>query len=157
MKDNQSSLKFIPAVLGIGALVAIGFGLMLLSKNMAVTDINEPATEKTSITQNGTTKLTASVTPEQGGKYNIDQIPLTIITPRDNTKSTASQIMIKGQTVARAEVFINELSLTADNFGNFSLNYKLDEGDNYINIIVNDIDGNYSEKELLVIYEPQST
>ena len=63
--------------------------------------------------------------------------------------------MVRGITVANAEVFINELEIRANVKGEFSAPITLDEGENTISIISNDEDGKSSEEELTVTYEAQ--
>ncbi|MBI5019028.1 hypothetical protein HZB58_02035 [Candidatus Gottesmanbacteria bacterium] len=79
-------------------------------------------------------------------------ISLTVSSPTNNTTTSSESISVKGKTVAGAEVFVNDVETRADASGNFSVTITLDEGENYILIVVNDALGNYSEKELTVIY-----
>lgn len=79
-------------------------------------------------------------------------MPLSISSPANNTIVTSSQILIRGKTAPGAEVFINEKEVVADNSGNFSTAYSLDEGENLIIVTANDSEGNMAEKELVVTY-----
>ncbi|MCX7955995.1 MAG: hypothetical protein N2593_02755 [Patescibacteria group bacterium] len=75
---------------------------------------------------------------------------LEITSPKENQIFNQQEITIEGKTLPNAEVFINEKSIKTDSRGNFSLNYNLDEGENEITIIVNDDQGDYVEKSLIV-------
>lgn len=79
-------------------------------------------------------------------------ISLTVSSPANNTTTSSESITVKGKTVAGAEVFVNDVETRADASGNFSVTITLDEGENYILVVANDALGNYSEKELTVIY-----
>lgn len=82
------------------------------------------------------------------------QIPLDVSVPINGTTVNTPSVSVKGTTVPNADVFINEIEMKANNQGQFSTTYKLYEGENYLYISVNDQDGNYSEKDLIVNYIP---
>lgn len=84
----------------------------------------------------------------------VTGITLTVSSPANNSTVTDPSITVKGKTVANAEVFVNDIEIKADANGNFSVKLTLDEGDNYILVVANDINGNYSEKDLTVTYSP---
>lgn len=84
----------------------------------------------------------------------IDQIKLTITSPVDKAVVTTPTITVTGDTVPNANVAINELELKANAAGKFSAKLTLSEGDNPIVINAIDANGNYSEKELTVTYQP---
>lgn len=81
-------------------------------------------------------------------------ITLTVSSPANNSTVANPSVVVKGKTVAGAEVFVNDLETKADAAGYFSVTMTLDEGDNYILVVANDINGNYSEKDLTVTYSP---
>lgn len=62
-------------------------------------------------------------------------------------------LLIKGKTVADAEVFVDNQELKAGKNGEFSAKVGLDEGENVIIITVNNSEGNMAEKELTVNLE----
>ncbi|MDO8515185.1 MAG: hypothetical protein Q7S14_01670 [bacterium] len=95
---------------------------------------------------------TPSPTPPPVGGQN--QIKLTITSPVDGSIVKISKLSVKGVTVPSAEVSINDLEVKADAKGNFSGSLTLEEGDNPISILAVDENGNYSETELTVTYEP---
>lgn len=64
-----------------------------------------------------------------------------------------SNLKVKGRTSSRADVFVNQNELKADNQGNFTTNINLDEGENMLFLVANDNNGNYVEKEIKVILE----
>ncbi len=83
----------------------------------------------------------------------VSQIPLTIISPVNGSTVKIASVVVKGTTSQNAEVFVNETQTMADAKGNFSASLSLDEGDNIIVVTVNDANGNYSEKDITVIYD----
>lgn len=91
------------------------------------------------------TSASSSLTEENKGGFYLE-----IISPKDKEISNTSNLVIKGKTIPFAQVFINDKETKADNKGNFSLNYLLDEGENEIIIVANDDLGNYAEKNLKV-------
>lgn len=151
MTDKQSFTNFLPAILGIVLLLLIGTGIMVFSANRS-----KPAPINDKPIQNNPVVITETVTKsaDAKGQYDQNQIPLIIITPLDDSVTSTPQLTIKGQTLAKADVFINDVSIAADATGNFVTTLDLEEGENEINITVNDALGNYSEKELLITYEP---
>lgn len=83
------------------------------------------------------------------------EIFLEILSPDNNSVVNNPLITISGRTIAYADVFINDKETKADNQGNFSLNYNLEEGENELMIVVNDSQGNYLEKTLIITYQLQ--
>ncbi|OGG06784.1 hypothetical protein A2872_00950 [Candidatus Gottesmanbacteria bacterium RIFCSPHIGHO2_01_FULL_42_12] len=82
------------------------------------------------------------------------QIKLIVSSPSDGSTVKTNKLSVKGVTMPLAEVFVNDLELKADTLGNFSGTLTLEEGDNPISIIAIDENGNYSEMELTITYEP---
>lgn len=80
---------------------------------------------------------------------------LEIISPSQKAIISYSPVVIKGKTIANAEVFVNEKEIKADENGNFSVEYPLEEGENEIIIVVNDQFGNYQEKIITIQFESQ--
>jgi len=97
--------------------------------------------------------------------FNQEEIPtaepvakgliLEIIEPKENVTYNNPSIKVSGKTSAYAEVYVNDIQTKADEKGYFSLNYNLDEGENLLIITANDQDGNYAEKEIIVILQTQ--
>lgn len=90
-------------------------------------------------------------TPEE--KKAVAAFTFTLTSPNDGTHFKTAAISIKGKTVAKADVFVNEVDGKADNDGNFTISYTLEEGDNYLVIGANDEYGNFEEKEIIVYYD----
>ncbi len=96
-----------------------------------------------------------SINQQLSAEVKQGDIFLEILSPENNSVVNNSIIKIDGKTVASAEVFVNEQETKADTSGNFSLNYSLDEGENELIVVVNDNQGNYLEKILIITYQPQ--
>lgn len=77
-----------------------------------------------------------------------------VTSPTSGTTVKSSAIQVIGKTVPNADIFINELDTRADNNGNFSVAYTLEEGENYLVVGANDDAGNYLEADVTVTYEP---
>ncbi|MBI3366050.1 hypothetical protein HY041_00275 [Candidatus Roizmanbacteria bacterium] len=82
-----------------------------------------------------------------------ETLSLTVFSPVDNSTVTNSTVMVKGKTIANADVSVNDDDLKADNQGNFSISVNLEDGDNLITVVVSDDAGNSAEKELTIIYD----
>jgi len=82
-------------------------------------------------------------------------LTLEIAEPKENSTYNSSLIKVSGKTSANTEIYINDIEAKADYFGNFSVNYNLDEGENLLTIVANDQDGNYAEKEITVYLQTQ--
>ncbi|MGB9883010.1 MAG: hypothetical protein ACPLRN_00635 [Microgenomates group bacterium] len=77
-------------------------------------------------------------------------LTIEVVEPKPNSVYKSSQIKVVGKTSPLAEVFVNDKQGKADNQGNFSINYQLDEGENLLTISASDQAGNYAEKEIVV-------
>lgn len=88
-----------------------------------------------------------------GEKTKTSQLFLEITNPEDGSSVADESLLIQGKTLVKAEVFVNEIEARADVNGNFSVKIGLDEGENLINILVNDLDGSYIEKQISVSLE----
>lgn len=91
---------------------------------------------------------------EQVEKNGIKNITLEVTSPANNSKTSSSELILKGKTVPNAEVLVNDEETRADTSGNFSVNVAMEEGENIIIVFVNDQNGDYVEKEIKVIYTP---
>lgn len=83
----------------------------------------------------------------------VNEIALEILEPKNGAVTNQSNILIRGKTSPKAELFVNDTAAKADAQGNFALSVVLEEGDNTILVIANDEQGNYAEKELTVTLE----
>ncbi|GEM_PF-1706582 len=144
--------------LGVLFLIIIFFAGYFLIKDKTIwqkeleviknqSEINQNVNQKQKETDLSNEKNT-QITEEKSGK-----IFLEIISPQNQTTVNNSLIKIIGKTAANAEVFVNEKETKSDNQGNFSLDYSLTEGENELIIVVNDSQGNYLEKTLIITYE----
>ncbi len=147
-KENTSF--FLPAIGGIIFLLLIGAGLMYYRQNKTQERYssvnNQPA--------NNTSAISPFVSPFE--KKNTSEIFFTISEPVDKATVTSPNLMIRGKTVASAEVSINDKTIPANANGDFSAQISLEEGDNYFAITAIDPNGNSSEKEIMVTYESQT-
>lgn len=116
-----------------------------VSETPAVTGTDAPPTEEPIGMQNS--DQPAVIEPV------VKEISLVVSSPLDGATVKSATIVIKGKTVANAEVFINEAETMADASGNFSKSITLDEGDNIIIVMVNDASGNVAEKDLTINYD----
>lgn len=80
---------------------------------------------------------------------------ITVASPEHGAVVGSMIIAITGTTTPNADVFINDTELKADSSGNFTADLTLDEGENVISVASNDADGNYAEKEIMVVYVPE--
>ncbi|MBI3576694.1 hypothetical protein HY086_01490 [Candidatus Gottesmanbacteria bacterium] len=123
----------------IGVLVVGGIGL-------AVSQKNQPPSLPESNTSQTTTISKTSPTPTGG-------LLLVVNTPTSGSTTTTPTITVTGKTAAKAQVAVNDVETTADAAGNFSVNITLDEGENTMVVVANDVNGNVTEKELMVTVE----
>jgi len=82
-------------------------------------------------------------------------LTLEIAEPKENALYKNPSIKIFGKTSPYAEVYINDIETKADEKGNFSAYYNLDEGENLLTIVANDSLGNYAEKEITVYLQTE--
>ena len=94
-----------------------------------------------------------SAPTQSNGTNNEQEIVLTIQTPEENSIFNSQALLVVGKTAPNADVFINDIEVTADSTGSFFANIILDEGENTLLIVTNDEFGNYAEKELVVYLE----
>lgn len=81
----------------------------------------------------------------------VGEIPLEVNIPE---YVSVPSLAVAGKTVSEAEVFVNELETVSGTDGRFWVNYRLDEGENSIIVVVSDVNGQTTEKELTVTYTP---
>ncbi len=81
-----------------------------------------------------------------------ESLPLEVTSPASGTVS-GSSIAVTGKTAPGANVIINEYEMKADATGAFSRTVSLDEGENYISIIVYTDTGEVAETELMIVRE----
>ncbi|MEK7127139.1 MAG: hypothetical protein AAB838_00245 [Patescibacteria group bacterium] len=137
MTVSKNVLLALIAVVTIALLGIVGF-ILVKPKTVVAPEVVTVATP------------TPTPTPVVQNK---NQIKL-VVDNKDGSIVKTNKVIIKGVTIPKAEVFINDLELVADAKGNFSGTITLEEGDNPISIIAVDENGNSSEEEITVTYEP---
>ena len=63
-------------------------------------------------------------------------------------------IVVKGQTEAKAKVVVNNVAGTADEEGMFAINYRLNDGENRLEIVASDMANNQDKTTITVTYQP---
>lgn len=142
-ETKNISPSFVPGVFVVLVLVVLGAGLLFLSQKKG------QEAPSTTFFPSPTITLTTTVTPPPTN----NQIALTITKPVDQTVVTTPTVVVSGKTVPNADVSVNDQELTADAQGNFSVTVNLEDGDNYIDITVNDQNGQSAQKEIMVTYQ----
>ena len=148
--------KYLP-LFGLLLAVIIGSGILVatMTRKAAESEVIRQETGKDTGQNNlqvsGGNNPTISGSSGLSGK---NEITLNISSPNNGAVVSSASVTVRGQTSPKAEVFVNETEAAADGSGNFTVGYKLEEGDNYIVVVVTDPEGNTAEKELTVTYEP---
>lgn len=145
--------KYLPAIIVVFVIVAAA--LSIRQFRAAQDTATLPSLSETTPSQpsdNGSEVMSGLSPTPASTVSRATGISLTVSSPANNTTTSSESITVKGKTVAGAEVFVNDVETRADASGNFSVTITLDEGENYILVVVNDALGNYSEKELTIIY-----
>lgn len=127
-------------IIAVGAVVGL---FVLLQKNTA-----SRVSEKVNMVSPTPSAASGQSTPATVAS----ELFLSVSTPLDGATVTTTTVTVRGMTAPRADVFINELEIRADAAGNFSGTLTLDEGENFITVMVNDESGNVAEKYLTVYY-----
>jgi hypothetical protein len=145
-------------VILIGMIIVVAAGIVYLSinnqtkggssANMAIkTGAVQTTTQPPTTVPSPTIKVVLpTATPA------IPALTLKITEPATGFISNTAKVTVKGVTVPQADVFVNEMQLTADAKGNFSTNVTLEEGENYILVSANDEEGKTAEQEIVVTY-----
>jgi cytoskeletal protein RodZ len=139
-------------------LVILGFLVFLIKKQgqNSLKLQNIPQIFKNKNNQTNETNQTNINKPEIPTEEPVSSgLTLEITEPKANTTYNNPSIKVSGKTKANAEVYVNDAQTKADEAGNFSVNYNLDEGENLLTIVANDQAGNYAEKEITVFLQTQ--
>ncbi len=139
--------KTIIALVILGVLAVVTGYILSLQKNPVLKNIKNQLTTKENVKNENQTLNFQQIPTEKPVKSGIDLI---INEPKENAVFSNPNIKISGKTASDAEVFVNDKKTKADNQGNFSLDYQLDEGENLLTVSANDANGNYAEKEIVV-------
>jgi hypothetical protein len=120
------------------------------TNNTSNKTVNNPTVEpKKTISLSPTKTITQYIKPA-----NFISIPLNISSPVNGISVSTPALSVKGKTIPKGDVIVNETETTADTSGNFTAKITLDEGSNIISVQAIDAEGNSEEKELIVIYNP---
>lgn len=140
--------KFFPVFL-ILALVIIIFSYYQ-KNNPAVKRILDSKRQETT---KSNIELTQPANLIQKSTNKSEKIFLQIYEPKNNITVANQVITVMGKTVPVGFVFVNDQEFKADSNGNFSTTVLLDEGENYLLVVVSDDLGNSIEKDILVNLE----
>ena len=148
--------NYVPVVIGVIAIIAAGFLVRQYSMSRVTPLSSSGNNAMPTETQEsaGTVETGATPIEEKNAVVTSASISLAISSPANNITVTSSSLVVRGKTAPKAEVFVNDAETRADANGNFSVTLTLDEGENYILVVANDINGNFSEKELTITYTP---
>ena len=138
-------------------LMGIGVGILLLFLAVAAYfALGNPRMLKSSIAPAPVVPEQKPAVPKQApaAAQPANQIPLSVTAPLNNTIMTTPSVKVTGTTLPNAEVSINETDTKADATGKFTATVTLYEGDNPIIINAFDENGQTSETELSVTYQP---
>ncbi|OGK62368.1 hypothetical protein A2334_02920 [Candidatus Roizmanbacteria bacterium RIFOXYB2_FULL_38_10] len=84
--------------------------------------------------------------------YKDEKPTLEITDPNDNSRTNKQEIKIAGKTGKETYIKINGQPVVVDANGGFQTWYKLNDGDNIIEIVAEDIVGNEEKKSLKITY-----
>lgn len=147
MKNGLPILIIVVALLALGGVYAYRQMNKTVGVNLPSYSLSGTAAARTGGGMGGIAVPTPTQAP-------LNQISLTVTSPANSSTLTTSSVVVSGSTVANADVIINDTDVKADANGNFSTTLTLDEGENTIDIIASDADGNSSEQMLNVTYNP---
>lgn len=148
--------NYLPIVIGIFVIIAAGFFVRQYSMSRVVPLSSSGNNAVPTVAQEPGETVETGATPveEKNTVVTSNSIALAISSPANNITVTSSSLVVRGKTAPKAEVFVNDAETKADASGNFSVTLTLDEGENYILVVANDANGNFSEKELTITYTP---
>ena len=81
-------------------------------------------------------------------------VGLVILSPEDGAIVNTANVEIKGTAPADTVITIGEEIIVVDETGKFTYNVPLVQGDNEIQILASDANGNKAYKLIVVDYEP---
>jgi hypothetical protein len=161
LSQNFREMKKETLLIILSAVILIAIAGLALSGNLLGRIIPKQPVSSTSeapegayVTNIPTPQITSSPISQAKAPSASSGIYLMISSPQDNSVASSPVIVVKGATLAAADVFVNDGQAKADAKGNFSVSLTLDEGENNISVSVNDANGNYAVRELTVSYNP---
>lgn len=141
--------------IGIAVLLVLFAGAWVLrNRTISTASIVPSGVVPTKATERTLSPDTSVASQDVAAYEPVTEIPLKITSPKNNATVTSASLTVNGNTVANAEVFVNDSETVANANGDFSVTLTLEEGDNYILVIANNEQGYYSEQALTVIYAP---
>lgn len=145
-------------------LVLIALGIIILA--VVSRKVSNPAVQKNlNLTPTQTqvsetpTPSSKDQTPLSGATASLSEVPtvaqitLTVTDPKNQAVVSFSPIVVKGKTIANAQVFVNDAETKADSSGYFSVTLPIDEGENEIIVVANNDNGEYAEQSVTVTLE----
>ncbi len=85
--------------------------------------------------------------------YIKDKPKLEIESPKDGDTTNKNELSINGKTDKDVEVTVNKSHVVIDLEGNFSKTFRLQEGENKIEVLATDIAGNEEKQTLTIKYD----
>ena len=151
MKVQSQKTNLVPVFI-LGAVILVALFMLYPRKNAVAP---EKLTDKPKVTvENEFSAVSSPNSVAETGTSNPSSFTFTVTSPANGATVKSAVVKVVGKTVPNADVFVNEVDAKADNGGNYSVFYTLEEGENYLIVGANDEDGNYKEMELSVTYEP---
>lgn len=88
-----------------------------------------------------------------------DLVPPSIISisPLIGSTVESQTLRVTGKIEAGSKIFMDELPISSDSFGNFAFNVEMEEGENLIELYLEDIYGNSSSYPLIYFVDTQSS
>lgn len=158
--DSIISTPVIPAGQGHPKTILITLVFVIFAVMGAyyylVKDVNKVVTENELTAPAAMPKptVTDAITPGlKTSDSRANEFPLTVSNPAGDVTVQTGTIIVAGVTKPNSEVFVNQTEAFADAAGKFSVRITLEEGDNYVTVVVTDQDGKVSEIERIVTYE----
>jgi ABC-type lipoprotein release transport system permease subunit len=156
MAQKKTEHKFNFTAFGIIGVVAV-LALMAVYPKLAGETTQTTTNSKPQVTvenefstSTNSPRVITGASPEE--KQAAQEYFFTIISPVTHSTVNTKTVTVSGKTVPNADVYVNEIDAKANAQGDFSVNYQLEEGINYLVVGGNDTYGNYQEQELVVTY-----
>ncbi len=148
----MKALPLIIAALALFVIIVAVTRPRLIRKMRKEITPNSYTTPATNGTNQGVNNSTTTQPTEgtQMTQKSSGTLTLVVTQPQDGADLSSVTVTVSGKTAPKAEVSVNDKSLTADASGNFTTTITLDEGDDEINVTANDANGNFAEKTISV-------
>ncbi|KKR31097.1 MAG: hypothetical protein UT63_C0083G0007 [Candidatus Gottesmanbacteria bacterium GW2011_GWC2_39_8] len=143
-------MKKIFPLLFIAALFMIGMILFGLKKSGEISYKPDPS-EQNSVNVPDVQNQNPTISSDNV----VNTLSLEITSPNDRSTVNSSKITIEGKTSPNADISVNEVDTKADSNGLFKATINLDEGENAVVVYATDEQGNFAEKEIIILYNWQ--